>query len=184
MPFRRRLERIPGVTGYESLDVEPRAPGITYVASVERMTMVPSATYDTILCSEVLEHVAHPWSGLREIHRVLRPEGVLVLTVPFLARLHEEPNDYFRYTEHALRAMLTDADFQVADIAVIGSVFSFLGHQLSSLLVPAVFGLPVLEQVAFGLNALTIVLPCRILDRVFTARRKFPLGYVLVARRR
>jgi hypothetical protein len=108
---------------------------------------------------------------------------VLLLSVPFLARLHEEPHDYFRYTEHALRAMLTSAGFGVEEIVVIGSVFGFLGHQISSLIVPATFGLPVLGQLAFGLNAVAVVLPCRLLDRILPARRRFPLGYVLVAHR-
>jgi SAM-dependent methyltransferase len=184
MPFRRHLEQVPGVTGYDSLDIEARTAGVTFIASVERMTPVPDAAYDTVLCSEVLEHVSDPWSGLQEIRRVLRPGGVLLLTVPFLARLHEEPHDYFRYTEHALRATLGRLELHVDEIAVIGSVFSFLGHQVSSLLIPVTFGVPGLEQVAFALNTVAVVLPCRMLDALFPARRKFPLGYVVVAHRR
>jgi hypothetical protein len=115
---------------------------------------------------------------------VLRPGGVLLLTVPFLARLHEEPHDYFRYTEHALRATLCRLEFQVDEIAVTGSIFGFLGHQVSSLIVPGTLGLPGLEQLAFALNLAVVVLPCRLLDALFPARRKFPLGYVVVAHRR
>lgn len=184
MPFKRRLELVAGVTGYDSLDVEARAPGVTFMASIDCMTPVPDAAYDTVFCSEVLEHVADPWSALQEIRRALRPGGVLILTVPFLARLHEEPHDYFRYTEHGLRAMMAQLDFHVDEVAVTGSVFGFIGHQVSSLLIASTVGLPGLEQIAFGLNAAAIVLPCRLLDRVFPARRKFPLGYVVIAHRK
>jgi SAM-dependent methyltransferase len=184
MPFKRHLERVPAVTGYDSLDIEARAPGVTFIASVERMTPVADATYDTVLCSEVLEHVPDPWSGLQEIRRVLRPGGVLLISVPFLARLHEEPHDYFRYTEHTLRYSLAALEFDVDEVVATGSVFSFMGHQVSSLLIPATFGIPGLEQLAFALNVMTVVLPCRLLDAAFPARRKFPLGYVVVARRR
>lgn len=184
MPFRRHLERLPAVTGYDSLDVEARAPGVTFIASVERMTPVPDGAYDTVLCSEVLEHVPDPWSGLQEIRRVLRPCGVLLLSVPFLARLHEEPHDYFRYTEHALREALRRLEFDVDEVVVTGSVFSFMGHQISSLIVPGSLGIPGVEQLAFAINAAAVVFPCRMLDALFPARRKFPLGYVVVARRR
>jgi SAM-dependent methyltransferase len=184
MPFKRRLTRLREVTGYDSLDVEARVPGVTFVASVDQMTPVPSSSYDTVLCSEVLEHVANPWSGLREIHRVLRAGGHLILTVPFLARLHEEPRDYFRYTEHSLREMLQALDFEVQDIVTTGSVAGFLGHQISSVLVPGTLGVPGVEQVAFLINAAFVVLPCVLIDRLWPARRKFPLGYIVVARRR
>jgi hypothetical protein len=50
--------------------------------------------------------------------------------------------------------------------------------------VPGAFGIPGLEQLAFALNAAAVVLPCRMLDAIFPARRKFPLGYVVVAHRR
>ena len=182
MPFRRHLERIPGVTGYDSLDVEA-AGNRRFVHCQRGAHDAGAGRIGPVLRSEVLEHVPDPWSGLQEIHRVLRPRGVLLLSVPFSARLHEEPHDYFRYTEHALRAMLTSAGFGVEEIVVIGSVFGFLGHQISSPPVPATFGLPVLGQLAFGLNAVAVVLPCRILDRILPARRRFPLGYVLVAHR-
>lgn len=183
MPFKRHLERIVGVTGYDSLDIEPRAPGVTFIASVECMTPVSDATYDTVLCSEVLEHVANPHAALREICRVLRPGGALLLSVPFLARLHEEPHDYFRYTEHGLRAMLNPA-FYVDEIVVTGSVSSFLGHQISSLLVSSTFGLPVLGRLVSVLNAAAVVFPCRALDSVLPGRKRFPVGYVIVAHKR
>jgi SAM-dependent methyltransferase len=183
MPFKGHLERLPAVTGYDSLDVEARTPGVTFIASIDRMAPVPDATYDTVLCSEVLEHVPDPFAGLREIRRVLKPGGVLLLSVPFLARLHEEPHDYFRYTEHGLRQTLARLAYEVDDLAATGSVFSFAGHQVSSLLIPATFGIPGLEYLAFAFNAVVVVLPCRLLDAVFPLRRKFPLGYVVVARR-
>jgi SAM-dependent methyltransferase len=179
MPFRRhvegRLER------YDSLDVESRAPGVTYIADVRAMPMVPTDGYDTVLCSEVLEHVSDPERALTELHRVLRPGGTLVLSVPFLSRLHEEPHDYFRYTRHGLEHLLRAAGFRVAEIVPTGSVFSFLGHQLSTILVTTTYRIPLFGQLAFAANALALVVPCYWLDRVSGLRQKLPAGYVAVA---
>lgn len=62
----------------------------------------PDQKFDTILLSDVLEHVAVPETLWREMSRILRPGGKLILNVPFFYKLHEVPHDYYRYTEFAL----------------------------------------------------------------------------------
>lgn len=179
MPFRETL--LKRVKSYESLDIEARAPGVTYLADVQAMPEVPTARYDSILCSEVLEHVARPDAAIAELFRVLRPGGRLLLTVPFLSRLHEEPHDFYRYTEHGLRELLGRHGFVVEEVAAIASVCSFLGHQVSTLVVAGTWDIPVLRELAFGVNLLAVVLPCYWLDRLVMPRRKLPAGYVAVA---
>jgi hypothetical protein len=71
----------------------------------------------------------------------------------------------------------------VEDIALTGSLFSLLSHQIASVIVSGTVGIPGVEQFVFALTATTVVFPCRRLDRMFPARRKFPLGYVVVASR-
>jgi SAM-dependent methyltransferase len=148
------------------------------------MREVPSERYDTVLCSEVLEHLPHPERAVTELCRVLRPDGCLILSVPFLSRLHEEPNDFFRFTEHGLRAMTAEIGLSICRSQSIGGPFSFLGHQLSTLLVVALWRLPLVRWVAFGVNAIFVVVPCRLLDRLWGVDRIMPAGYVLVATRR
>lgn len=60
------------------------------------------ASVDCIVLFEVLEHVAEPRSALAEAARVLRPGGRLLLTVPFMYPMHDEPHDYQRFTWHGL----------------------------------------------------------------------------------
>ncbi len=55
-------------------------------------------SFDTVLMTEVLEHLEEPARGLAEAGRLLRPGGKLILTTPFMWPLHEEPRDFFRYS--------------------------------------------------------------------------------------
>lgn len=70
-------------------------------------------SFDGALCSQVLEHVFTPEEFLGEIHRVLRPGGSLVLTVPFAWDEHEQPHDFARYSSFGLRAIVERAGFTV-----------------------------------------------------------------------
>ncbi|NDJ76694.1 MAG: methyltransferase domain-containing protein, partial [Chloroflexi bacterium] len=56
----------------------------------------------------VLEHVDDFQAGMREITRVLKPGGILLLGLPFRQALHLEPHDYWRFTEYGLRYLLED----------------------------------------------------------------------------
>jgi SAM-dependent methyltransferase len=74
--------------------------------------------FDVILCLYVLEHVFELESSVRSMHRALAPSGTLVVAVPHLYPYHDEPGDYWRFTEHALRRMLEP--FESTDIKVRG----------------------------------------------------------------
>ena len=68
----------------------------------------PDETFSAVIATELLEHLKEPRQAISEIHRVLKPGGVLLLTVPFLFRVHGDPEDYYRYTKQGLEAMVED----------------------------------------------------------------------------
>lgn len=85
-----------------------------------------SECFDSIFCSQVLEHVFNPIEFLNEIHRVLKPEGVLLLTVPFVWDEHEQPADFARYSSFGLLFLLEKNGFKILKHQKLGSDASIL----------------------------------------------------------
>ncbi len=108
------------------------------VAPTRRPTVVGTATdlpvraesCDGVLCLEVIEHVEDFERVIREIHRVLRPGGRLLLSAPMSWGLHYEPNDYWRFTPHGLRALMRRAGFETRDVVRIGGLFALIGSRM------------------------------------------------------
>lgn len=75
-----------------------------------------AGTFDSVLCTEVLEHVPEPWRAYGEISRVLRPGGRALVTTPFMYRVHEAPYDFYRYTVFAHRHLAERAGLEVEEI--------------------------------------------------------------------
>lgn len=168
------------VDDYVAMDVQPD-PRLDAVGSVMQMPW-RGESFDCVFCSQVLEHVPDPEAALREFHRCLKPGGRVTISVPHLAYLHNEPNDYFRYTRHGLRVMLERAGFVDIDIKPAGGLLSFLGH-IPSVLLKALFQpIPVINHIVFSLNSVYSHLVAWIDARVET-RKIFALNYVAVARK-
>jgi SAM-dependent methyltransferase len=103
-------------TRYVGLEIDSpgaRARGVAEAFYDGRAFPFPAASFDAVLCSQVLEHVFTPEVFLGEIRRVLRPGGRLLLAVPFVWDEHEQPFDYARYSSFGLRALLERSGFVV-----------------------------------------------------------------------
>jgi len=72
-------------------------------------------SYDAVLCNQVLEHIFEPNIFLKEISRVLKKGGLLLLTVPFVWDEHEQPYDYARYTSFGISDILRRHDFKILE---------------------------------------------------------------------
>lgn len=68
----------------------------------------PEASFEIVLCIEVLEHVKDPKCVIDEMRRVLMPGGTLLLTTRFLFPIHEAPEDRYRFTHYVLRELCAD----------------------------------------------------------------------------
>jgi SAM-dependent methyltransferase len=81
----------------------------------------PDQQFDWVLATEIFEHCAQPEQLMRSIARVLCSSGGLVMTVPFLAGIHEPPNDYQRWTNFGLERLLRGAGFSDVKITAMGN---------------------------------------------------------------
>ncbi len=99
---------------------------------------VRDGSVDTVLSTEVLEHVPDPRSFVQEMARVLKPGGKLLLTVPFIQPLHELPSDYYRFTPSSLRTFAETVGLEVESITPRGKFASANGAMLSQWLTRSV----------------------------------------------
>jgi SAM-dependent methyltransferase len=77
-------------------------------------------SFQTVVLSDVLEHVPEPAALWSELGRIVAPGGYVLVNVPFLYWLHEEPHDYYRYTSYALRRLAEGSGFRVEHLEALG----------------------------------------------------------------
>jgi SAM-dependent methyltransferase len=94
---------------------------------------VEDERFDRILLNQVLEHVPEPTRVLAELHRVLGPGGLLFCSVPLFYEEHQQPYDYFRYTQFALRKLFEEAGFEVESIAWLEGYFGTVSYQFQQM---------------------------------------------------
>ena len=115
-----RSSRIIGLDLYQPSHVQGDASALPF----------QSLCIDTVICTEVLEHLEDAHTALGEIHRILVQDGYLIVTVPFLLGIHDLV-DYHRWTETGLRSLLDGAGFTVISFRKRGGVFSVVGNMIS-----------------------------------------------------
>lgn len=90
---------------------------------------VPDDSFDSILCTAVLEHLEEPRLALKEAFRVLRPDGHAVYTVPLFWHVHEEPRDFYRYTRYGLEHLFKEAGFEIVEIVALSGFWLTFGSE-------------------------------------------------------
>lgn len=79
--------------------------GVDKVLDLHQIDL-PDASVGTVLCLDTLEHVEYPHTAMREIHRILKPNGIAVISSVMFFPIHNYPYDYWRFTPEAFRSLL------------------------------------------------------------------------------
>src|SRR6266516_3486479 len=114
-----------GVTTITNYDIASQDPEVV-VGSLESMPF-KDGTFDTVLCNAFLEHVANVEDSIRELARVVKPDGHVVVAVPFLQPFHACPTDFRRYTADGLADLGWRAGLNVVCVLPVHSIAQTLG---------------------------------------------------------
>ncbi len=187
MPFRGLL---PANSDYTGIDIHdagsfgmPRNPSV--IEFNGRLIPFPNSNFDAILCTEVLEHAEHPETLIAEMLRVLRPNGRIVLTVPFSARVHHMPFDYSRFTNYRLSQLF--AGFEDVQVEELGNDLAVIANKIVVATIRQIVPLNVMRW-----PFLLLGLPASLLSLAIAhmslwlgwGSKQDPLGYGLIARKK
>lgn len=134
--------------------------------------------YDTILATDVIEHLREPRLFISSCARALRPNGSLLIGAPFMYWIHEAPHDYHRYTRYGLEYMIEEAGLQCLSLEAYGGAPEVLSDILTK-------GLGVwrpLAAISYHVTNWLLTTPPvkRMSDK---SKEAMPLGYTLVAQK-
>lgn len=94
----------------------------------------PDASFDAVLCSEVLEHVPEPTHALDEFARLLKPGGVLILTAPFASNVHMAPYHYCSgFSKYWYEHHLALRGFKLSELSANGDWYALLRQEITRL---------------------------------------------------
>lgn len=91
-----------------------------------------NSSFDYVISNQVLEHVIEPRHLVEEIHRVLKPNGLLLITFPFVWDEHEAPYDYWRYTSYGAKYFFSENGFNIIEQHKSGNFIETLVQLFSS----------------------------------------------------
>src|SRR5260221_2973003 len=129
MPYRKQLETKtrsyigvdhPKVSQLYSPETKPEI-----LCDITKKIPVKNNIFDIAIMLEVLEYLENPKKTFSEIHRILKPGGILILTVPFLYPLHDLPYDRNRYTDIQIKSFLAGGKLKILKLKVQGNFVSF-----------------------------------------------------------
>lgn len=156
---------------------------LDYTADLNQpLTFLSDQQFDTIILSDVLEHIYEPRILLGEIARLLKHGGYLIMNVPFYYGLHEEPFDYHRYTKYSLISMLAESQMQSIEIRPLGGIPEILldltGKQLVR--IPAIG-----KSLCRFQNSIYFLLNHTGIFKKYSANtaQRFPLAYGVIAQK-
>lgn len=144
---------------------------------------VESDSFQYLLATEVLEHVFNPQEFMHECHRVLKKEGLFLITVPFVWDEHEEPYDFGRYSSFGLKKICEESGFAVLEQYKTGNFITALGQMFCTYLYYIFYD----KKIVFSFAKVFIFAPIQIftliVSRMLPFNDKFYLDNVILLKK-
>ena len=177
---------------YFSLDIVPY-PEVDLVADLGEVNPFKTNSIDSVVLMNVLEHVFESRGLLRSISRIVKPSGSVIITVPFLLKVHQAPFDFHRYTPYAIEKMADEAGLSVESLQGYYDPQYLLNESLGNVWQYSIASQFALQRtMAKGLvyviqrlvNALGRVTRKGFIDSYTSQSNPAPVGYLVVLRKK
>ncbi len=157
---------------------------VDYVINNNEPLPFESNFIDTVLSTQVLEHTNEPDNYINEISRVLKPGGYLILTCPGSYMLHEEPNDFFRYTKYGIEYLVEKHGLEIVRLDTAGGAWRLMGQIfLNHKTFANKITIPIFSQVFYYLWVLIINTLFSIFDDM-NENEKDTANYMIIAQKK
>ncbi|MBN1415298.1 MAG: class I SAM-dependent methyltransferase [Bacteroidales bacterium] len=176
--IQEKIEQYIGLEHKDSIHAKDKAEILGSADSIP----LPDNHVDTVILTQVLEHIENPSAVLKEISRVMKLQGILIIAWPFLYPIHEEPRDFYRYTVFGLTHLAKEAGFEVLSFVPVSGFwitwFGFVSIYLR--------GKSLLLYIFFYPLLLILKIICvfiQVIDRNKNARIKWTWNYYAVLKK-
>jgi SAM-dependent methyltransferase len=119
------------VSEYIGCDIVQSSSNRVDVLSPANNIPIESESFNTVLSTQVIEHVEDHQGLANEAYRLLKQDGYFIVSGPMYWNLHEEPYDFFRFTKHGFKYILEKAGFEVCEIVSNGGAWATLGQVIN-----------------------------------------------------
>jgi SAM-dependent methyltransferase len=145
-------------------------------------TGLKDCSIDTVFTASVLEHLEEPTSALSEMHRILKPGGIVILSSPLFWHIHLEPRDFYRYTQFGYDYLLKKSGFEVLEIVPLSgfwiTVCEMLIFYISRFNRGIVKFIPIIPCIILLLQGCAVVL-----NKIDSKSTRWTWAYVAVGRK-
>jgi SAM-dependent methyltransferase len=153
------------------------------ILDVTDMRAIKNEEISVINTSELFEHVKSPERGLKECFRVLKKNGYLIMSVPYMFPVHNDPHDYQRYTETKWKELLEEIGFTIEKCEIMGRYFTVLADMIRMLIKSIPKGIKYILYLFYPILDLLVKLDNYRFIQNHTSLGRFHGGYFIIVRK-